>query len=155
MLHKCYKSFSLLYKLIVKARHTFVSNFSFMEVNTCLGIFMDHAMASLVPYKNTMNGQVIELKFAHEAKMAALHHNESGMHHKEQQLQEAYYKHISTEILKYNQVLLFGPTNAKNELHNYVMKDYHFNNIEFTICNTDKMTDNEKVAFVKKHFDKS
>jgi stalled ribosome rescue protein Dom34 len=126
-----------------------------MEVTTCLGIFMDHAMANLLPYKNTVNTQIIKLAFTHEAKMAALHHNESGMHHKEQQLQEAYYKQICTEILKYNRVLLFGPTNAKKELHNYILKDYHFNNIEFTICNADKMTDNEKVAFVKNHFDNS
>jgi hypothetical protein len=35
------------------------------------------------------------------------------MHHKEHQLQEAFYKQIGVETLKYDAVLLFGQTNAK------------------------------------------
>jgi len=38
------------------------------------------------------------------------------MHNKRQQLHEVYYKEIADVILKYNNVLLFGPTNAKTEL---------------------------------------
>jgi hypothetical protein len=51
-------------------------------------------------------------------------------------------------------VLLFGPTNAKVELHNYLKKDLHFKKIKIDIEPTDKMTNNEKDAFVKNHFEK-
>jgi len=62
-------------------------------------------------------------------------------------------KKIGFEILKYNHVLLFGPTNAKVELHNYLNKDLHFKDIKIDIEPVDKMTDNEKDAFVKNYFE--
>lgn len=76
------------------------------------------------------------------------------MHNKEQQFHEAFYKKIADEILKYDHVLLFGPTNAKMELHNLLNKDIHFKNIKIDIESADKMTDNEQYAFVRKHFEK-
>ena len=71
------------------------------------------------------------------------------MHNKRQQMHEK----IGGEILKYNHILLFGPTNAKVELHNYLNKDMHFKDIKIDIESADKMTDNEKDAFVKNHFE--
>ena len=58
-------------------------------------------------------------------------------------MHEAYYKEISDEILIFNHVLLFGPTNAKVELQNYLNKDLHFKDIKIDIEPADKMTDNE------------
>jgi len=49
---------------------------------------------------------------------------------------------------------LFGSTNAKTELHNYLEKDMHFKDIKICIEPADKMTDNQKDAFVKRHFEK-
>jgi stalled ribosome rescue protein Dom34 len=40
-----------------------------------------------------------------------------ALHSKRQQMNEAYYKEIAAVILKYDNVILFGPTNAKTELH--------------------------------------
>ena len=74
------------------------------------------------------------------------------MHNKEQQMDEAYYKKIGAAILNYQHVLLFGPTHAKSELHNYLKKDLHFKDIKIDVESTDKMTDNEKDAYVKNHF---
>lgn len=76
------------------------------------------------------------------------------MHNKSQQMHEAYYKKIAEKILKYNHVLLFGSTNAKTELHNYLEKDMHFKDIKICIEPADKMTDNQKDAFVKRYFEK-
>ena len=74
------------------------------------------------------------------------------MHNKRQQMQEAFYKEIADAILNYNHVLLFGPTNAKTELYNYLSTDLHFKDIKIDVEPTDKMTDPEKDAFVKNHF---
>ena len=75
------------------------------------------------------------------------------MHNKRQQLHEAYYKEIADTILNYDHVLLFGPTDAKTELNNYLNEDLHFKNIQIDIEAADKMTDNEKDAFVKNYFE--
>lgn len=42
--------------------------------------------------------------------------------------------------------------NAKNELHNFLNKDLHFKDIKIDIESVDKMTDNEKDAFMQNHF---
>ena len=70
-------------------------------------------------------------------------------------MHEAYYKDLGDVILEYDHVLLFGPTDAKTELHNYLNKDLHFKNIRIDVESADKMTDNEKAVFVKNHFIKN
>jgi hypothetical protein len=125
-----------------------------MKKNNNLGIWMDHSAANLIDINSKNECQSIVSNFNSETKEEALNTSESLMHNKRQQMHEAYYKEIADEILKYNHVLLFGPTNAKVELHNYLKKDLHFKKIKIDIEPTDKMTDNKKNAFVKNHFEK-
>jgi len=121
-----------------------------MKTNNNVGIWMDHSTANLIDINanNTINSE-----FTFDTKEEALSRSESLMHNKRQQLHEAYYKEIADVILKYEHVLLFGPTNAKTELHNYLNKDLHFKDIKIDIESADKMTDNEKDAFVRNHFE--
>ena len=66
--------------------------------------------------------------------------------------QAGYYKKI-TEALKHsNEIVLFGPTKAKNELMNLLTADHHFANKKIEVKQTDKMTENQQKAFVKEHF---
>ncbi len=125
-----------------------------METAKCLGIWMDHSNANLIDNNDGTINQTIESEFTHQKKIEALSHSESGMHNKEQDQQGQYYKNIGKEILKYDKVLLFGPTDAKLELHNYLMKDDHFKNIVLDVESADKMSENVQIAFVKKHFSK-
>lgn len=113
---------------------------------------MDHANAQLIVLNADKESEVIASKFTFDTKEEALSRSENVMHNKRQQMQEAYYKEIADTILNYKHVLLFGPTNAKTELHNYLNKDLHFKDIQVDIEAADKMTDNKKEAFVKKHF---
>jgi stalled ribosome rescue protein Dom34 len=124
-----------------------------MEKQKNLGIWMDHANAQLIVLNSEKESKVITSKFTFDTKEEALSRSENIMHNKRQQMQEAYYKEIADTILNYKHVLLFGPTNAKTELHNYLNEDLHFKDIQVDIEAADKMTDNEKDAFVKKHFD--
>ena len=124
-----------------------------MKITNNLGIWMDHSTAHLIDINSNSN-ETINSEFNFNTKEEALSRSESLMHNKRQQMHEAYYKEISDEILKYNHVLLFGPTNAKVELNNYLSKDLHFKNIKIDIETADKMTNNEKDAFVKNYFQK-
>ncbi|WP_452231646.1 hypothetical protein [Lacinutrix sp. MEBiC02595] len=117
-----------------------------------LGIWMDHSIANLIDLNSKKHCNSIESEFTFGTKEEALNKSESGMHNKKQQMQEAYYKEIGDVILNYTNVLLFGPTNAKTELHNYLHKDLHFKNIKMDVESADKMTDNQQHAFVKNHF---
>ena len=59
---------------------------------------------------------------------------------------------LREELLNYENVLLFGATNAKTELSNILKTDNKFANIEMIIKNTDKLTANEQIAFVNDCF---
>jgi stalled ribosome rescue protein Dom34 len=121
--------------------------------NKNLGIWMDHSTANLIELQDAIKHHTIASDFTQDQKVEALEKSESLMHNKRQQLNESFYKEIGAEILKYNHVLLFGPTNAKTELHNYLKKDLHFKDIKIDVESADKMTDNEQHAFTTKHFE--
>jgi stalled ribosome rescue protein Dom34 len=125
-----------------------------MKTEQKLGIWMDHETANLIDLNFKKHSRSIASEFTFNTKEEALNRSESLMHNKRQQMHEAYYKEIAAVILKYDNVLLFGPTNAKTELHNYLTKDLHFKDIHIDIESADKMTDNEKDAFVENHFKK-
>ena len=123
-----------------------------MDTKKNLGIWMDHSIANLFDLK-TKKRQSIKSEFTFKTKEDALKRSENLMHNKEQQMHEAFYKKITNEILKYDNILLFGPTNAKVELHNYLDQDLHFKDIKIMVESSDKLTDNEKDAFMKVHFE--
>lgn len=54
--------------------------------------------------------------------------------------------------MQYEEVLLFGPTEAKNELLNLLQADHHFDKINIEIRQANKMTENQQHAFVKEYF---
>lgn len=117
-----------------------------------LGIWMDYANAILIDLDKNEITQTIVSDFDFDTQTEALQRSKNIMHNKERQMNESYYKEIGMEILKYDHVLLFGPTNARLELNNYLKDDSKFKEIQFDVQSADKMTDNEKVAFVRDHF---
>ena len=119
-----------------------------------LGIWLDHSHAYFFDVQEENNNCSITSEFTFGVKEEALSRSEDVMHNKEQQMHQAYYKEIAAKILKYEHLLLFGPTNAKTELHHYLNKDAHFKDIKIDVEPADKMTDNEKKAFVLHHFNK-
>jgi len=123
-----------------------------MKIKKNAGIWLDHSTANLIDLNSNKNSISISSSFTFDTKEEALNKSEKLMHNKRQQLNEAFYKEVAEKVLKYDHVLLFGPTNAKTELHNYLNKDMHFNSVEIDVETADNITDNEKVAFVKSHF---
>ena len=123
-----------------------------MKTQKKLGIWMDHATANMIDLNSKKHNRYITSAFTFNTKEEALNRSESLMHNKRQQMHEAYYKEIADVILKYDHVLLFGPTNAKTELHNYLNKDLHFKNKIIDIESADKMSTNQQDAFVVNHF---
>lgn len=118
-----------------------------------LGIWMDHANAHLIEItKDTAVTETIESQFTHEAKEESLSRSENIMHNKEQHQQAEYYNKLGAIIRNYEEVLLFGPTNAKTELLNTLKADHLFENIKIEVKQAGKMTDNQQHAFVKEHF---
>jgi len=84
----------------------------------------------------------------------SLEKGENLMHNKQQHQRSEYYKRLSEVIRNYEEVVLFGPTTAKNELANLLKDDHHFEKVKVVVKHADKMTENQQHAFVRKHFEK-
>ena len=118
-----------------------------------LGIWMDHSNAHLMEFTaEPMTTNIIASKFTHEEKEQSLGKSENLMHHKEQHEQSDYYKRLREVIKNYEEVVLFGPTNAKSELFNMLKADHLFAKIKIEVQQADKMTENQQHAFVRDHF---
>ena len=124
-----------------------------MKTEKDLGIWMDHQDAHLMEFTiDPIETKTIESKFTHEEKEQTLGRSENLMHNKEQHEQADYYKELGEIIRNYDDVVLFGPTDAKVELLNILRKDHRFAHIKIEIKQADKMTENQKHAFVKEYF---
>jgi hypothetical protein len=119
-----------------------------------LGICMDHAHAFLMELEN---GKIISRNIASswretEPEVNQDSHLMRGHSSEKKFLQAIYYKEISEIIKHYQQVVLFGPTDAKNELHNLLTNDHLFNDVKIELVTADKMTQTERQEFVVKYF---
>jgi hypothetical protein len=127
-----------------------------MTTAKSLGIWMDHSNAHLMEFTtDPIETKTIESKFTHNVKEQSLSKSENLMHNKEQHQQSAYYKQLGEVIKKYQEVILFGPTDAKVELLNTLKTDHHFDKIKIVVIQADKMTENQEHAFVREHFSKA
>lgn len=124
-----------------------------MKNSKKIGIWMDHSIAHVIEFsENSFEIATIESKFTHHEKEKSLAKGESHLHHKEQQFLSDYYKKIARVILNYDKVILFGPTNAKNELFNYLSEDNRFVKIKIYIKETDKMNSFQRQNFINDYF---
>lgn len=119
-----------------------------MKTTKSLGIWMDHSSAHLIEFTAHPNETTnVETGFSHDV----AHDAETQIHNTEHEY-TAYYKKLGGIIKNYDEVLLFGPTDAKAELHNLLSADHQFATINIEVKQADKMTENQQHAFVKEHF---
>ena len=124
-----------------------------MKMNKKIAVYMDHFAANILEYTDAAEiVKTIKSGFNKHQKEKILQSGESLLYHKEQNLQKEFYAKLRAELLNYESVLLFGATNAKTELLNILQIDAKFLNVEFTLKNTDKLTDKEQVNFVNDCF---
>ncbi len=118
-----------------------------------LGIWMDHSTAYLMGFSgNSTERTTIESKFTHQEKELSMAKGENRMHNKEQHFQADYYKELGDAIGHYEEVVIFGPTDAKVELFNVLRANHQFDNIKIDVKKSDKMTENQQVAYVRDYF---
>lgn len=117
-----------------------------------LGICMDHSNAQLLKISD---GNILLQNIESESKpkVEKVNVDTHEIHGKERhQLQSAYFKKISNIILNYEDVLLFGPTDAKRELFNLINEDPLFENIKIELRTTDKMSERQMHDYVIEFF---
>lgn len=119
-----------------------------------LGIWLDHTKAQVIEEKNSSFTSYTMESNSIQGEKQNFGLDESLKHNTEQEQLSVFFKRLSEVMKGYTEVLLFGPTNAKTELHNLLKEDRHFNNIKIDLETTDNLTENQMHAFVKEHFEK-
>jgi hypothetical protein len=118
-----------------------------------LGICMNHSIAYLMELKNeTIVTNTVVSELSDHSKEFNFNKGEKLIHKKEQHLQLSYYNKLGNIIKKYQEVVLFGPTEAKNELLNLIQADHLFEGIKIEVRNSDKMTVSQMQTFVSEYF---
>lgn len=116
---------------------------------------MDHSKARIIEFSDEVKEtKIIESDFTYHDKVETLKRSESEMNNKEQQKLSSYYKNIAEIIENFNEVLLFGPTDAKVELYNFLKNHHKYDKIKIEVKNTDKMREDEQHHFVRDYYKK-
>jgi hypothetical protein len=127
------------------------NNYLRMKKNKQLGICMDHSTAYLMEKCNDLvvSNKIVIEPISREEDDNLERHEENEFNKEHQQHQSAFYKKIGELIRNYDEVILFGPTDAKNELLNRLRKDHHFENVRIVIENTQMMTESQMQSYFK------
>ncbi len=123
-----------------------------MKTTKRLGIWMDHSTANLIEFTDDKAVAIAVDAQVGEQDEPLNPRDETMIQNKEQNELSDYFKRISEVIKDYDEVLLFGPTHAKDELNNLLKEDHHFDEVKIEIKPADNMTENQQEAFVKEHF---
>ncbi|MDP2888944.1 MAG: hypothetical protein Q8P34_08260 [Bacteroidota bacterium] len=124
-----------------------------MKTTKRLGIWMDHSTANLIEFTDDKTAATEVEAQVGEQDEPLNPRDETMIQNKDQNELADFYKRISEVIKGYDEVLLFGPTHAKDELNNILKDDHHFDEVKIEIKPADNMTENQQQAFVKEHFD--
>jgi stalled ribosome rescue protein Dom34 len=118
-----------------------------------IGIWMDHSFAFIITLENNkVVENIVELEIPQLETDYDSGNNEKLKNNKSQQFQVNYYKKLIDWIKNYQEVILFGPTDAKKELLNMLKDEHFFKNIHIEIQDSDKMTSMQMHDFVTAYF---
>lgn len=105
-----------------------------MKTNKQLGIWMDHSVAHLIELTNdNIITKTIESASALENNEGIRKIDKSLIKSGEQKQPADYFRQLMDVIIDFDEVLLFGSTDAKTELVNRTKNDHHFDKIKISI----------------------
>ena len=114
---------------------------------------MDHSIAFLMELENDkITENIVEIETPEMEVDYDSGKNEKLKNSKAQQYKSNYYKKLSDSIKTHQEVVLFGPTDAKNELFNKLKSEHLLENIVIEMKLSDKMTAIQMHEFVREYF---
>lgn len=124
-----------------------------MKTSEKVAIYLDHYRAEIFEYsENTKRIQIIKSEFNAVEKNEILQKGEDHLHYKEQKFQRKFFLNIKKVLHHFDNILLFGTTNAKTELIHVLQEDKTFSTKNIFLKDTDRLTENQKVAFINNFF---
>ena len=138
------------------------------QISNHIGVWMDYNHARMVYRKNDGTYAIETLESLHDIHPRIdgqgsdktqwgghfrYSDNESKKNHKETEQLHQYYKNLEKILSNYDDILIAGPTHAKDEFFNLLLTDKSFDGKRLGIESADKLTDNQLIALVEKYFE--
>jgi len=117
------------------------------------GIWLDNTKAVIITH--TLEDE--KRGYAISSKITANEGHSGGSEHSMNKAKQTdllkYYKSLSSHLLAYDEILIFGPGMAQEQFGNHLDGNAQFRGKKVTINNTEQLTDPQKVAKVKDFFE--
>lgn len=117
------------------------------------GLWIDHQEAQIIctPGASAIGDYNIVKK------IKSHHHHDHGSNENVHQHtiradKDKFYHEVMNELQAYDEVLIFGPGKAQEEIFNQINADKHFHSKKFSIDTAGNLTDNQVLAKVRDHF---
>ncbi|HWB62451.1 MAG TPA: hypothetical protein VG603_02995 [Chitinophagales bacterium] len=130
-----------------------------------IGLWLDHAQAHFIDlskapasFETVYSNKETQQRFNGEHATGTLLGNnrstnsEHHLHNRQHEIMEAWYKLLINRLKEYDDIYLFGPTLAKDELYNRLKADKHFSEKTLNVEPAGHMTEKQMVAQVKHFF---
>lgn len=139
-----------------------------MNTKKVIGIYLDHQKAYLIQKEkeDAIISEIIESDYERQVREAGKgsdttfwnasgtysSNNENNKNNKARNQLHEYYELLSQKIKDFDEILIFGPTTARNELKNYLCEQKTFNGKKIHVEPADILTDNQKREKVRNFF---
>lgn len=124
-----------------------------MKTTKRLAIYLDHSSAKLIEFDREVNEtKTVFYNYSNNDRNESLGRSEKEIENRKLNSEKIYFKELSGYILQFDEVVLFGPTEAKTELFNILRKNNKFDEIKIEVLPTKKLTTNQQHAFVREYF---
>lgn len=116
------------------------------------GVCMDNSHALVIALED--DNETGEYKILHKVKADEQHGggSEHSMNNAKHAGSIKYFKSISSQLLNYDDILLFGTGKAQEQFHNFLKDDQQFSNKKITIDSSEQMTEPQMIAKVRDFF---
>ncbi len=116
------------------------------------GLWLDNAKAILIT--NTSNNGIGDYAIQDKVKAHEKHGggSEHSMNNAKHSDNLKFFKDISSLLLNYDEILIFGPGKSQEQFQNFLKGDAHFHNKKITIDSDEQLTDPQMIAKVRDFF---
>ena len=116
----------------------------------CAGVWLDNQHALLITADEGSG------TFAVSNKIKAAANFGGGSEHSINNAKQAdtvkYFKAIAAALASYQQIFIFGPGKAQEQLQNHLQEDSQFKNKKISIASGNDLTEPQVIAQVREHF---
>jgi len=115
------------------------------------GIWLDSAKAVIIAQQpnESETYSVQDTVKGHESRSGGSEHS---MNNAKQSKDLKYLKEVTTALLPYDEIVIFGPGQSQEQLQHHLQDQVQFNSKKITVDGSGQLTDNQAIAKVRDFF---